>query len=175
MSPRLALVAVVATLHLFLVLCGAARMRLMPDDDLAGKALHAYGGMSGSSNNYFFFAPSVSPALLATFDLTDDSGRAWSESLGAGRNREVAQRIRTSLVYFQQFPEIREDLAAHWAETMFERYPDARQVVVRVEIHDVPTMADYQAGARPPPSTLYQASFVRQAPGSSRAVRSKAP
>jgi hypothetical protein len=160
MRPRHALATGLAACHLTLAVCGAAHLPLLSVDSLAGKALALYGALSGSDNGYGFFAPSVSSQLRVTFSMTDSAGRRWTDVLARGHNREADLRIG-GIVSMSSSEEWRRGLAASWAARMFGSHPEASQVVIRIEVYDVPSMAEYQEGKRPEWNTVYEATLFR--------------
>jgi hypothetical protein len=143
-----------------------------------GRAARTYGAYSGSDSSYGFFAPSVGPQIRATFTLSDDSGRTWTDTLESRSNREVELRIGGIVALFCSTDE-RDALAASLAATMFGRHPEARFVTVQAEsygttgtaatsqedLYQLPSMANYRAGERPMWRVLYQATFTRGAEG----------
>jgi hypothetical protein len=66
---------------------------------------------------------------------------------------------------------LRRDLLASWAGSMLGRHPEAQKVEVRVEAYDVPSMAEYRAGARPQWVLVYAETFVRDGAAEARAER----
>src|SRR5262249_50739225 len=149
-----------ATVHLLLVVCGAAGLSLLPDGTGPGKALRWYGAMSGSDNGYGFFAPGVASQFRATFTLSDGAGRGWTDTLEGEPNPEVTLRIRSIVGLFAEGG-LGPALAASWAAKLFGRHPDARHLLVRVEAYDLPTMAEYRDGERPRWQPIYEATFAR--------------
>jgi hypothetical protein len=138
--------------HLALVACGAAGLRLLPASNIAGQTLRCYGALSGADMGFGFFAPAVGSQMRAVFVLTDGTGHTWEDDLEAGHNHEVKLRIGALINQFpvaDQEEFLRRDLAASWAGTLFARHPTAQQITVRVEAYDVPSRAEYRAGARP--------------------------
>jgi hypothetical protein len=165
MNKQTTVVISLAAAHLLLVVCGAAGLSLLSGRSPPGKALRWYGAMSGADNGYGFFAPGVAPQWRATFTLSDTAGRTWTDTLEGDHNHEVAHRVGGIVNLFSE-PGLRPELAASWAAKMFGRYPDAKQVVIRVEIYDLPTMAEYRNGTRPQWEFICEATFARHRAGS---------
>jgi hypothetical protein len=74
-------------------------------------------------------------------------------------------RLRvSSIMTSSSFEEIRDPLAASWAGKMFGRHPSAREVVIRIETHDMPPLEAYRDGARPAWVPVYEVSFRHDGP-----------
>jgi hypothetical protein len=159
MKLRILAIALVAV-HLVLVVCGAAHFRLVPLN-MGGIVQHTYGALSGSDSSFGFFAPGVSSAMRATFTMTDDKGHTWTDVLEHGNNREARLRLGTVVSNFAE-ETMRRDVAASCAATMFGRHPTARQVIVRVEVYELPPMEAYRDGARPEWVPVYEATVSRE-------------
>jgi hypothetical protein len=158
---RLRILAIVlAAVHLVLVVCGAVHFRLVPLQ-WGGIVQHTYGALSGSDSGFGFFAPGVASALRATFTMTDDEGRTWTDVLEHGNNREARLRLGTVVSNFAE-ESMRRDVAASCAATPFGRHPTARQVVVRVEVYELPPMDAYRDGARPEWVPVYEVTVSRE-------------
>jgi hypothetical protein len=160
MSKRHAFATALALGHLILVACGAAGLSLLPDSCPPGRALRWYGAVTEAGNGYGYFAPSVGSPSRVTFLLSDGAGRTWADALDPGGSPEVRLRVGTIALQSAD-PELRPHLAASWAARMFGRHPDAREVVVRIELHELPSMAQYRAGERPRWEKVYEATFRR--------------
>jgi hypothetical protein len=150
MTRRHALATFAAACHLVLVVCGASGLLFTGDPamgDWPRQGVQLYGALSGAENGYGFFAPGVGAQIRATFILTDASGRTWTDTLERGLSHEATLRAAGSVSLAAE-PDFRDDLFRSWIGTMFGRHPEARRVVVRLEMFDPPTMAEYQAGHR---------------------------
>lgn len=161
----------VAAGHLVLVTLGASRVSLR-ELELPGRALDAYGALSGASSSYGFFSPGVGFQLGARFDVIDLEGRAVSASLATGSSHEADIRVGNIIDQFgslgddgddEAAPAVRRSLAASLAGKMFARYPDARAIVVRLETFEPVAMEAFRRGERPRWSPLYTAKFVHEA------------
>jgi hypothetical protein len=159
MRLRLLAIALV-TVHLVLVVCGAAHFRLVPLS-MGGIVQHIYGSLSGSDSGFGFFAPGVSSAMRATFTMTDAHGKTWTDVLEHGNNREARLRLGTVVSNFAE-EKMRRDVAASCAATMFGRHPTACQVVVRVEVYELPPMEAYRDGAQPEWVPVYEVKVTRE-------------
>jgi hypothetical protein len=119
--------------------------------------------MTGADAGYGYFAPHVGSEVRVRFTLADNAGREWQDELAAGLNQEGRLRVGSMTGLFPADPEqrvLRHDLAASWAATMFGRHPTARVVIVRVEVYEVPSMAEYRAGLRPGWVQVFAATFA---------------
>jgi hypothetical protein len=160
---RLTLTAALAAAHLSLVVCGACSLSPLPKTSVAGQALRYYGVLSGADNGYGFFSPNVASTYRARFAIEGD-GPARAVELGVPVNNEVGLRAATPLILFN-IAELHDPMAASWAGTIFGQHPDARQVTVRVEEYDIPTLRAYRQGERPRWRPVYEALFARHDPG----------
>ncbi len=159
MNARFACLTALAGVHLALVVCGAAGWAV-PEDNAPGRALRAGRAMTGSDMSFGFFAPDVASELRARFILTDRAGRTWTDALDLGSNPEVRLRVG-NVVALAYIPALRQAAAASLAAAMFGRHPEAVHVVVSIDIHEPPTMAEYRTGARPEWLPFYDAAFSR--------------
>jgi hypothetical protein len=157
MTARHAFLTTVAAAHLILVICGAAGF--LSEE----RALGWYGEVSGAGNEYGFFAPGVGASYQATFTMTDEDGRTWTDDLDRGDTHEVMLRYNNG---FSALDGLGSDLAASWAATMFGRHPQAQQVTVQFQEYDPPSMEEYRAGNRAEWKTFYQGTFVRESQAS---------
>lgn len=149
--------------HLFLVMLGAGNVDL-ERLGIFGQAIAFYGAVSGSAESYGFFAPGVSSQLEVLFDLTDRSGKTRTISLETGASHEADLRVGNVIGQFSNESEepekLQRSVAASLAGTVFGRYPEAKEVNVRLEEFTPVSMADYRVGKRPQWAPIYQAKFV---------------
>jgi hypothetical protein len=158
MSRRHAVITVAACLHLALVLCGAAKVRLLATEHPAGLALATYRAYTGSDNAYGFFAPGVASEWRGHFTVCHKDGRCTEADLPHG-NAEAA--VLLSSIHGMLAYEVRDVLAASLAAAEFARVPDAKLIVVKVQVYAVPTMTQFRAGQRPRWRTAYAYAFTR--------------
>jgi hypothetical protein len=147
--------------HLALVVAGAAHLTSGVHGH-AGRELRFYDALSGAGDSYSFFAPAVGPQLRVRF-----AGEHIDETLEAGKSREVGFRLGNvaGTVYVASKREdLRRAFLAALAARCFGAHPDASSVQVSIEEWEMPTMAEYRAGARPRWRSLHDATFVRNAP-----------
>ena len=155
--------AIAAFLHLVLVVCGAASVRLS-GRNLALGILAQYSEVSGADTHYGFFAPAVASQCRAMLTLRDAEGREWSDTIVADPAAGFGWRTSSAIDAIPRLPEnLRRALAGSWAAVMFGRHPHAVEVVVDAQIELLPTMAEWDAGARPQWESLYSSTFVRKA------------
>ena len=157
--------------HLVLVTIGAGGVSLR-DLGLPGRALEAYGGLSGANSGYGFFAPGVSSQLGARFDVVDGDGATTEASLATGTSHEADIRAGNIIDQFASVDDeedeesasrVRRALAASLAGKMFGRHPDAAAVVVRLETFTPVSMEAWRGGERPRWQPLYAAKFIHSA------------
>lgn len=160
MSRRHAATTAAACLHLALVLCGAAKIRLLSPQSAAGAVLATYRAYTGSDNGYGFFAPGVASEWRGHFDVCREDGRCTEADLPRG-NAEA--NVLLSTIHGMLAYEVRDVLAASLAAAELARVPDAKTVVVRVQVYAVPTMAEFRAGRHARWRTAYAYAFTRAA------------
>ncbi|WP_437283739.1 hypothetical protein WME90_44435 [Sorangium sp. So ce375] len=161
MEKRALFLLPAAAIHLGLVIVlGVLHVRL-PYGGWAERAVGYYGAFSGASSAYSFFAPSVGPLLWATFQVRDRAGTLTTEVLETGASREADIRVKNivGMYWDEQDPAVRRSLVASWAAKVFAKHPEADSVVVRLEIYDLPSMAEYREGKEPRWHVEYQAKF----------------
>jgi len=155
--------AIAAFLHLVLVVCGAASVTLSGRNLTLG-ILAQYSEVSGADTHYGFFAPAVASQCRAMLTLRDAEGREWSDTIVADPAAGFGWRTSSAIDAIPRLPEnLRRALAGSWAAVMFGRHPNAVEVVVDAQIELLPTMAEWDAGARPQWESLYSSTFVRKA------------
>ena len=150
-------------LHLVLVAAGAAHLTSRVHGPV-GRALRFYDALSGAGDSYSYFAPAVGPQLRARFSLSTPQGERFDETLEAGKSREVRFRLGNlaGTVYIvAQRTDMRRAFLGALAASRFGAHPRASVVQVRIEVWEMPTMAEYRAGARPRWRSLREATFVR--------------
>ncbi len=158
-----------AAFHLILVGCGAAGVTWSPALGVAGRALAYYGELSGADNGYGFYAPAVGTEARAVITMTDAAGRTRTDIPAEGTSHEARLRLGSIAgLLVPEDPDASPSLAAAWAAAMFGRHPEAQRIVIRVEDYDVPTLAEYRAGARPRWSPVSEAIFARADAGRDR-------
>ena len=146
--------------HLGMVVLGACRANLVHSPVL-GK----YAALSGADSSYGFFAPGVGSQLRANFSVIDGSGKERQTALDEGGSHEVA--LRTASIVGLFWDEVKQEsvrraIAASWAGKLFSRNASAKEVVIRLDSYDLPSMKDYRRGVRPQWVPFYRAKFVYQ-------------
>ncbi len=170
MTRRFKFLCLAAAAHLVLVVCGASGVLFTGNpnrDSLAFRPVRLYGALSGAENGFGFFAPGVGPQLRATFTLSDASGHTWTDTLEQNLTHEAKLRVAGTVPLAME-PGFREDLYRSWIGTMFGRHPEARRVVLRLEVFDPPTMDEYRAGARARWETIDEVTSDREDPNPER-------
>jgi hypothetical protein len=158
-----------ATAHIVLVVLGACDRLPDPSRWPIVWPLVWYTHLSGADSQYSFYAPEVGGLHRARFTLEDSQGHTWVDSFEEANNPEARLRFAgiTDAAFAngaaQESPERRNRLIKSWAATMFSRHPSARTLVVTVETHEIPTMAEFQAGHRPVWKNVYQAQVICEA------------
>lgn len=163
MTRGVRLACALAAAHLAVVAAGAAGLLAELGDSAAARAVRWYAAVTGADAGFSYFAPRVGSEMRVRFVLSDGQGRRWEDELAAGRNQEARLRVGSMTGLFPPDPEaeaLRHDLTASWAAAMFARHPEAARVAVLVEVHEVPSMADYRAGHRPYWALVYAATFA---------------
>jgi hypothetical protein len=158
MGWRLGALAALAVTHLVLVTLGAFRLASFASRPPLAP-LGTYMELSGASNDYSFFAPSVGSQIRARFVVRHPD--RITVSTFETPNHEVNQRINSLVTASQKIPELQQAFARSWAAAVLGRNPDARHTVVLIERHQLPTMAEYRAGARPDWVVTYRGDFER--------------
>jgi hypothetical protein len=160
MSTRLKLAAALAAVHLALVTCGACHVWPLSPRSSAGRLLSTYGALSGASDGYRYFAPGVASQTRVTYTLRDVDGAEQDLPPLATRNPEVMHRHSSMNIVWRR-PHVRSVAASSLAGHLWAEHPEAEEIVVHVQMCDLPTMKSYRAGKRPRWRTFYQAAFVR--------------
>jgi hypothetical protein len=163
MTRRHALFTALAAGHLLLVACGATGFAPWAGSGPPGDVLRWYGTVTEAGNGYGYFAPVVGMPSRVTFELSDDAGRTWTDALAGGASSPEARLRIGTIALSAGDPELRPRLAASWAATMFGRHPAARQVVVRIEVYELPPMEYCRTGHEPRWELVYEATFRRSA------------
>jgi hypothetical protein len=104
------------------------------------RALAVYGGYTGATSHYDFFAPSVSTQGRMAFRIFAPGGKVREFELSAARG-DVNNRIAILLTYYA-FPSERQKLLESGARYMLRAHPEATAVEARVEIVDVPPLRE---------------------------------
>ncbi|MDC3958194.1 hypothetical protein [Polyangium jinanense] len=155
---------VLAAAHLLLVTLGAAGVELREVGPI-GRLLDHYGLASGAGCEYDFFTSRDHGQFVLHVDVIDAEGRRTTHSLGTGASHEAELRVAHIAGEFETAePALRRELAKSLAAKMFERHPEAREVVVRVEYFVVVLMDEHRSGREPRVSRFYDARFRKPRP-----------
>ena len=134
-----------AAVHLVIAALFSTHVRvenLMPW--VIARPLELYGGYTGAATRFNFFAPAVPTQPRVTFTLRGRDGTMRAVELLTPSN-EANQRISTMLTLYE-LAALRPLVVRSWAVYALTRYPQAQSVEVRVEILDIPTIAQARAG-----------------------------
>ena len=159
--------------HLVLVVCGAARLNLVPSGTAADFATRLYANLSGADSSYGFFAPGVDPQIRVRFRLADATGRERVVTLLDGATGEANLRKGgVGRLLPTGTPDRNERLLRSLAASVFLRHPEAGRVTALTEVYGVrrsdgriefPSMADYRGGMRPGWCEVNAVTFARPA------------
>ena len=160
------MIAVAAAVHLAIAALYAPHVPVelyMPH--LLDRALSLYGNFTGTRARMDFFAPWVASEARADFLIIPAEGPSRRVRL-ATPNDEASRRL--ALMYtLYAFPSERERLVQAWGSYMLRLHPDAVAVETRVEMLQIPTMAERSAGKLPAWAEVGRATVRRGgAPGS---------
>src|SRR5262245_11837514 len=149
MTLRHAILVFLAAAHLTYAGFAAFSWPLLPSQPQLNRAVRLYGAVSGSENRFGFFAPDVGWLVRAKFQLTDKTGRTWTDTLERGPNRECNLRLM-GIVDTMFALEIEDEVQVQsWAAAMLGRHPAAETCTVMIETYQTPRMPEYRMGQRP--------------------------
>jgi hypothetical protein len=167
MSVRYGIWALLAAVHLVIVLCGACTLLPERNTGPSAEIIQWYGTMSGARTQYGFFAPAVGERYRPRFILQDDRGFTWQDSFEGTISPEARLRLEGTADYAfangdtEKSPESRKRLVKSWAAAMFTRHPSASSLTAIVEAYYIPAMSEYRVGSRPSWRVVYQARLHR--------------
>lgn len=111
------------------------------------RALAVYGDLTGARTHFDYFAPEVAPQARAYILLTAADGATRRLDIRAA-NDEVNTRLAIMMSYLGD-RRVREFLMHSWCLHFLSAVPAAAAAEARVEIIELPTMAQARAGQRP--------------------------
>ena len=111
------------------------------------RALAFYAGLTGVPTHFNFFAPIVSTQARGDFILTMADGSSRHASLATG-SAEANQRL-AMMFTFTGDARTRAYLMRAWSVYFLTRHPEARSVEARIELLDVPSIAQARRGGKP--------------------------
>jgi hypothetical protein len=156
----------ISAVHLGVVSMGAnySSFSAFPQFGKVGSVLDYYGGLSGADSSYGFFAAPIDGQVRARFEIVDQQGNKTEVKL-AGGNNEADIRIRGVFTEFrnnddEDYERYKRSLAASLAGNIFGRYPESKQVNVRLEELLAVSMDDYRQGKRGQWRPVYELGFV---------------
>ena len=144
MTGRQKGLVVLAAVHLAIVAAHAWHVPIEPHLPRGlQRVLALYGGYTGATSHYDFFAPSVSTQARMAFRVFAPGVAVREYELSAGRG-DVNNRIAILLTYYA-FPSERQTLLEAGARYMLRKHPEATAVEARVEVVDVPPLREAAA------------------------------
>jgi hypothetical protein len=108
------------------------------------RPLRVYGDYSGAHTHFNFFAPVVVSQVRVTFKIGLPGGTTRELRIDPPSD-EARLRVAGMFNYFLR-PTAREPLVQAWARHVLDTTPEAQWVQTRVELLDIPTLAQMKAG-----------------------------
>jgi len=152
-------IVVLCVLHLLFVLMSSVKIQPFTKGASLRRLLDTYGGYSGAGNSYGFFAPGVLSDRRAVVHVYLPSIQAWRTVLEQGGNNETSLAISTASNLLAR-EELRDLVAASWAARVIRHHTEASASIVEVQAYLIPTVRDYQKGARPDWITTHLLPFA---------------
>jgi hypothetical protein len=168
-----------ATAHLVLVCAFLWTDATAASGGTIDRAVQTYKNAAGILRDYRFFAPAVASDMRAGFFVRTPDGASEFHPFLAD-NLEVGFRYNCIITSAMRNEKIRDLMAQSWAAVMLGTRPDAEHVTVVAQSFELPTLAQYGAGARPSWKLVYGGTFDRKrrlevAPAAQGAVLGRAP
>jgi hypothetical protein len=139
MTGKQRVLVALAAAHLIIVAAHAWHVPIEPHlPHGVQRALAVYGGFTGATSHYDFFAPSVSTQGRMAFRVFTPGGQVREFELSTDRG-DVNNRIAILLTYYA-YPSERQRLLEAGARYMLRLHPDATAVEARVEVVDLPPL-----------------------------------
>ncbi len=107
---------------------------------------------------YGFFSPNVSSDSAIEILVYDAKNKAHSFQLPAN-NQEIKLRLHTSYTAFALATDAQDLIARSWAAMAWEKYPDAKRIIINAYSYQLPTMEQYAKGVKPSYYRYYQTTF----------------
>lgn len=111
------------------------------------RVLGAYGDLTGARTHFDYFAPDVAPQARGYVLLTASDGSVSRRDIRAA-NDEVNTRLAIMMSYLGD-RRVREFLMHSWCLHFLSAEPQLAAAEARVEIIEIPTMAEAREGKRP--------------------------
>ncbi len=119
-----------------------------------------YSAVTFANRNFGFFAPSVTPDWNLRMITTDTSGAREEFSLSpVGREMEV--KLYSMLGRFSENDDTMDLFARSWSVYAMNQVPRARKVEIEVTRNVIPSMREYEQGARVSEQPFYRTVFER--------------
>ncbi len=107
---------------------------------------------------YGFFSPNVSSDPSVQILVYDSKNKVHPFHLPAA-NHEIALRLHTSYSAFALASDAQDLIARSWAAMAWEKYPDAKRIIINAYSYQLPTMEQYVKGVKPSYYRYYQTTF----------------
>ena len=136
-----------AGVHLFIALVYSSHLQVehfIPP--FLERPLRLYGGYSGAYTHFNFFAPAVVSQVRVHFRLGAPDGTV-REFEFASPSSEVNQRLATMFNFYLR-PTVRPHLVEAWARYLLSVHPEVQWVQTRVEMLDIPPLAELKTGRK---------------------------
>jgi hypothetical protein len=146
-ATRKQLLAWAAGVHLFIALIYSTHIAVdhyIPQ--AIDRPLRIYGGYSGATTHFNFFAPAVVSQVRVKFYLGAADGSVSTYEVPAPSN-EVNLRLAAMYQTFLR-PGVRPYLIDSWSRYVLEQHPKAQWVQTRVEFLEIPTLAQIKEGRK---------------------------
>lgn len=150
-------------LHFTLVITGSQERKIFTEGKLS-MIEDVYSDMTGANSGFKFFAPNVGSDPRVVFEIYHKDGKVTERFMHTGRNREAELRWRGMISQFWDEADnekMRRALTASWSGKIFARYPDSKEIVVKVQSYFLPTMEEWRKGRKPYWEDYYKVKYRR--------------
>ena len=107
---------------------------------------------------YGFFSPNVSSDPSVQVLVYDSKNKIHNFHFPAA-NHEIELRLHTSYSAFALAADAQDLIARSWAAMAWEKYPDAKRIIINAYSYQLPTMEQYAKGVKPSYYRYYQTTF----------------
>ena len=136
-----------AGVHLFIALLYSSHLQVehfIPE--FLERPLRLYGGYSGAHTHFNYFAPMVVSQVRVKFRLGAADGSVRELEI-TSPSTEVNQRLAMMFNFYLR-PTVRPYLLESWAKHLLATHPEAEWVQTRVEMLDIPPIAELRTGRK---------------------------
>jgi hypothetical protein len=136
-----------AGVHLFIALVYSSHLHVehfIPA--FLERPLRLYGDYSGAHTHFNFFAPAVVSQVRVHFRLGAPDGTVRDFEFTSSSS-EVNQRLAAMFNFYLR-PSVRPYLIEAWARYLLAAHPEAQWVQTRVEMLDIPPLAELASGRK---------------------------